>query len=58
MWNLYALSQKNDLLLMSFQKGATERKIATISLDEYESLFLTDRIHGSRIGQITAPFHP
>jgi hypothetical protein len=37
MWNLYALSRVNDLLLMSFQGGAAEGKIATVSLDEYEA---------------------
>jgi hypothetical protein len=39
MWNLYALSRVNDLLLTSFQNGAAESKIAPVSLDEYEAFF-------------------
>ena len=31
MWNLYALSRVNDLLLMSFQKPTADNKIATVS---------------------------
>jgi hypothetical protein len=56
MWNLYALSRVNDLLLASFQTGAAESKIAPVSLDEYEAFF-------SRIGFAVveagkfSPFH-
>ncbi len=56
MWNLYALSRVNDLLLMPFQPGAEEIKIATVSREEYESFF-------SQIGFTVAasgtfsPFH-
>src|ERR1700678_1345953 len=32
MWNLYALNRVNDLLLMSFQAGVGENKIAPVSL--------------------------
>jgi hypothetical protein len=39
MWNLYALNRVNDLLLMSFQGGVDENKIAPVSLDEYEAWF-------------------
>jgi hypothetical protein len=37
MWNLYALSRVNHLLLLPFQQGVTASKIATVSLDEYEA---------------------
>ncbi len=56
MWNLYALSRANDLLLMSFQKGATERKIATISLDEYEAFFSQIGFTAVASGKFS-PFH-
>lgn len=40
MWNLYALSRVNDLLLLSFQTARAESKIATITWDEYETFFM------------------
>ncbi len=39
MWNLYALSRVNDLLLMSFQSSDVDAKLPTISHYEYESFF-------------------
>lgn len=39
MWNLYALSRVNDLLLMSFQSVDGNSKLATISDYEYQSFF-------------------
>ena len=39
MWNLYALSRVNDLLLLSFQCNPADSTIASVSLDEYETLF-------------------
>jgi hypothetical protein len=39
MWNLYALSRVNELLLLSFQEGAGESKIAHVTFDEYEAFF-------------------
>jgi hypothetical protein len=56
MWNLYALSRVNDLLLMSFQPGEAASKIPTLTLDEYDAFF-------SRIGFTVvasdhfSPFH-
>jgi hypothetical protein len=56
MWNLYALSRVNDLLLMSFQKRAAESKLAPVSLGEYEAWF-------SQLGltivasEMFSPFH-
>ena len=38
-WNLYALSRVNDVLLMSFQSGDSNLKLATISDYEYQSFF-------------------
>lgn len=39
MWNLYALSRVNDLLLMSFQSSDSEGKLPAISHYEYQSFF-------------------
>lgn len=39
MWNLYALSRVNDLLLISFQSNDVEDRLPAISHYEYQSFF-------------------
>ena len=56
MWNLYALSRVNDLLLMSFQTREAENRIASVSLDEYEAFFTRIGFTVVGSGQF-APFH-
>ncbi len=56
MWNLYALSRVNDLLLMSFRSSAVDAKLPTISHGEYESFFTAIGFNLTQIGAFN-PLH-
>ncbi len=56
MWNLYALSRVNDLLLMSFQSSDVDAKLPTISHYEYESFFTAIGFNLTQIGTFN-PLH-